>query len=103
MPKHSPSFHPTRIWSIPITADGVCGFPLARKRNYREIRFDHALFKNLVHHCRTPLHAGTFEDVRYASCFCRAPDWTGTAFSRLSSSSRLTGFVGAEGRYENVL
>jgi len=72
-------------------------------RSYAEIRFDRALFKNTVL-SKTKLRSATFEDVRFTSCDLSGADWSGVQLSRVEIlSSRLTGFVGAEGRYDNVL
>jgi uncharacterized protein YjbI with pentapeptide repeats len=73
------------------------------ERSYPQVRFEMALFKNGVL-SKTKLRSAVFEDVRFTACDLSGADWSGSQLSRVEFiSSRLTGFVGAEGRYEHVL
>ena len=74
-----------------------------QEQNHPGIRCDRAVFKNVVL-SRTKMREAVFDDVRFTSCDLSGADWSGGQLSRVEFlSSRLTGFVGAEGHFKDVL
>ena len=74
-----------------------------QERCVGRVRFDTALFRN-ANLSRSRMRDVALTDVRIAGCDLSNADWTGASFRRVEVvSSRLTGFVGAEGSFEDTL